>query len=79
MGSASPNLEITSDRSVVSTIELNSPGEVSPGELEVLIDVSHPWRGDLQIQLVSPAGTAMTLKQADTNDSDVRFFTCDIG
>ena len=69
LGSASPNLEITSDRTAVSSIELTSLGEVSPDELEVLIDVSHPYRGDLQIQVESPAGTSLTLKQTDTYDS----------
>ena len=39
LGSASPNLEITSDRTAVSSIELTSLGEVSPDELEVVIDV----------------------------------------
>ena len=69
LGSASPNLEITSDRTTVSSIELTSLGEVSPDELEVLIDVSHPYRGDLEIQVESPAGTILTLKQADDTDS----------
>ena len=69
LGSASPNLEITLDRTAVSSIELTSPGEVSPDELEVQIDVSHPYRGDLQIQVESPAGTILTLKQADDTDS----------
>jgi Regulatory P domain of the subtilisin-like proprotein convertases and other proteases len=69
LGSASPNLEITFDRTAVSSIELTSPGEVSPDELEVLIDVSHPYRGDLKIQVESPAGTILTLKQADGEDS----------
>ena len=69
LGAASPNLEITLDRTAVSSIELTSPGEVSPDELEVQIDVSHPYRGDLQIQVESPAGTILTLKQPDDFDS----------
>ena len=68
LGSASPDLEITLDRTAVSSIELTSPGEVSPDELEVLIDVSHPYRGDLQIQVESPTGTILTLKQKDSSD-----------
>jgi subtilisin-like proprotein convertase family protein len=69
LGSASPNLEITSGKTTVSSIELNSPGEVSPDELEVLIDVSHTYRGDLQIQIETPAGTIIPLKQTDDTDS----------
>ena len=69
LGSASPGIEVTSGGTAVSSIELNSAGEVSPDELEVLIDLSHSYRGDLQIQLESPAGTTLTLKQTDNNDS----------
>lgn len=69
LGSASPNIGVSSDTTAVSSIELTSPGEVSPDELEVLIDVSHSYRGDLQIQLESPAGTTLTLKQTDSTDS----------
>ena len=68
LGSASPGIEERQAEQRCS-IELNSAGEVSPDELEVLIDLSHSYRGDLQIQLESPAGTTLTLKQTDNNDS----------
>ena len=70
LGSASPNLEITQDRTAVSSIELNSPGEVSPDELEVLIDVSHPYRGDLQIQVGRlRLAQSFSLRETDNADS----------
>ena len=52
LGSASPGIEVTSGGAAVSSVELNSAGEVSPDELEVLIDLSHSYRGDLQVNEV---------------------------
>jgi subtilisin-like proprotein convertase family protein len=53
----------------------NSTGKV--GSIEVSVDVSHTWIGDLELTLVSPAGAAAVLQSRIGGDQDsiVRTFT----
>lgn len=44
---------------VTSSIEITDSGVV--GGVEVAVDITHPWIGDLQVSLVSPAGTEARL------------------
>jgi Zn-dependent metalloprotease len=41
----------------------------APAALQVTVDISHTWRGDLVIDLVGPNGTAYRLKNASSSDS----------
>ena len=34
------------------------------------MNISHTWRGDLEIDLVSPSGTSVRLRNANANDND---------
>lgn len=53
---------------VSSTVE--AAGEITSAVVDV--DISHTWRGDLEIVLVHPDGTELTLKTADgSSDADV--------
>ena len=36
--------------------------------LEVSVNITHPWRGDMEIVLESPSGKVVTLKPADLDD-----------
>ncbi|WP_051808469.1 proprotein convertase P-domain-containing protein [Actinoplanes subtropicus] len=68
------------DRAVVeSPITANLPGK-APKTLRVDVDITHSFRGDLQIDLVAPDGTAYRLESSNRLDSadDVkRGFTVD--
>lgn len=54
---------------------VNSPIAVSgvtgnaPADLSVSVDIKHTYRGDLQVDLVAPDGTAYRLKSTSTSDS----------
>ncbi|MGH3758298.1 M14 family metallopeptidase [Actinophytocola sp.] len=41
----------------------------APADLQVAVDIEHTYRGDLEIDLVAPDGTAYRLKSASGNDS----------
>ncbi|HXI23424.1 MAG TPA: M6 family metalloprotease domain-containing protein [Pyrinomonadaceae bacterium] len=47
------------------------------GSVEVSVDISHTWIGDLRVSLVSPTGTEVLLKDSTGEDADnlVRTFT----
>ncbi|UQA92000.1 proprotein convertase P-domain-containing protein [Streptomyces halobius] len=47
----------------VSGIEGNAPAD-----LQVYADIHHPYRGDVQLDLIAPDGTAYRLRDADPND-----------
>lgn len=56
------------DRSVVeSPITVQREGD-APATLEVDVDITHPFRGDLEIHLVAPDGTAYLVKAASRFD-----------
>lgn len=41
----------------------------APNDLQVSVDIKHTYRGDLQIDLIAPDGTAYRLKSTSTSDS----------
>jgi hypothetical protein len=41
----------------------------APSDLSVSVDIKHTYRGDLQVDLVAPDGTAYRLKSTSTSDS----------
>jgi carboxypeptidase T len=41
----------------------------APNDLKVSVDIKHTYRGDLQIDLIAPDGTAYRLKSTSTSDS----------
>ena len=41
----------------------------APSDLQVSVDIKHTYRGDLQIDLIAPDGTAYRLKSTSTSDS----------
>ncbi len=54
--------------STTSQITLSGLGAISRPAINIDIDISHPYRGDLDIKLTSPQGTSVQLKQSDNND-----------
>ena len=68
-GSTAPALTIDDSKAVTSQISLSAEGEVSPDEFEVEVDITHTWRSDLLIELETPSGKRITLRDPDTDDS----------
>ncbi|CAM3409668.1 trypsin-like serine protease [Stackebrandtia soli] len=65
---------------VTSTIAVNC-GESATATASVSVDITHTYRGDIGIQLVSPAGTTYTLKSSgigDGADDIVETYTVDL-
>ncbi|GGS02946.1 MULTISPECIES: M4 family metallopeptidase [Streptomyces] len=54
---------------VTSDIAVSGRTGNAPGNLQVSVDISHTWRGDLVIDLVGPSGTAYRLKDYSSSDS----------
>ncbi|MGW3210401.1 M4 family metallopeptidase [Streptomyces sp. NPDC001135] len=54
---------------VTSNITVSGRSGNAPGNLQVSVDITHTWRGDLVIDLVGPSGTAYRLKNFSSSDS----------
>ena len=67
-GSKSPSAGFDSSQSLVSSIQLNGQGTISPEGLSVAVNITHGYRGDVILKLISPSGTTMTLKDYDGSD-----------
>ncbi|MBV2358066.1 M4 family metallopeptidase [Streptomyces sp. J2-1] len=54
---------------VTSPITVSGRSGNAPSNLQVTVDITHTWRGDLVIDLVGPSGTSYRLKNASSSDS----------
>jgi Zn-dependent metalloprotease len=54
---------------VTSSITVSGRTGNAPSNLQVSVDISHTWRGDLVIDLVGPSGTSYRLKNFSSSDS----------
>ncbi|MYX95903.1 peptidase M4 [Streptomyces sp. SID486] len=54
---------------VTSNITVSGRTGNAPSNLQVAVDITHTWRGDLVIDLVGPSGTAYRLKSFSGSDS----------
>jgi carboxypeptidase T len=54
---------------VSSPITVSGVTGNAPNDLQVSVDIKHTYRGDLQIDLIAPDGTAYRLKSTSTSDS----------
>ncbi|MFF9770781.1 M4 family metallopeptidase [Streptomyces sp. NPDC014636] len=54
---------------VTSNITVSGRTGNAPSNLQVAVDITHTWRGDLVIDLVGPSGTAYRLKNFSGSDS----------
>ena len=57
------------DQPTLSSIALTGEGSVSPEGVTVSVDITHPYRGDVIIELISPSGIKVQLKGLDGGDS----------
>jgi subtilisin-like proprotein convertase family protein len=58
---------------VTSRLEASASGELVVQTLQVRVQVEHTWRGDLRIDLTSPAGETAVVHAFDSSDSDDGF------
>ncbi|MFF7973739.1 M4 family metallopeptidase [Streptomyces sp. NPDC007905] len=54
---------------VTSSITVSGRSGNAPSNLQVSVDITHTWRGDLVIDLVGPSGTSYRLKNFSSSDS----------
>ncbi|WP_369391942.1 M4 family metallopeptidase [Streptomyces sp. CG1] len=54
---------------VTSAITVSGRSGKAPSNLQVSVDITHTWRGDLVIDLVGPSGKAYRLKNFSSSDS----------
>nr|WTB33797.1 M4 family metallopeptidase [Streptomyces sp. NBC_00830] len=54
---------------VTSSVNVTGVTGNAPSTLQVAVDITHTWRGDLVIDLVAPDGTAYRLKNSSSSDS----------
>ncbi|MEU2556003.1 M4 family metallopeptidase [Streptomyces sp. NPDC013313] len=54
---------------VTSSVTVSGRSGNAPGNLQVSVDISHTWRGDLVVDLVGPSGTSYRLKNFSSSDS----------
>ncbi|GAA3816736.1 M4 family metallopeptidase [Streptomyces chiangmaiensis] len=54
---------------VTSSITVSGRTGNAPSNLQVTVDITHTWRGDLVIDLVGPSGTTYRLKNFSSSDS----------
>jgi subtilisin-like proprotein convertase family protein len=72
--SACLNLENNTPTAVISTLTtsstINIPEDISISDINVTVNITHPYIGDVVIDLVSPAGTSVSLiaSKCGTND-----------
>ncbi|MCB0416785.1 MAG: proprotein convertase P-domain-containing protein, partial [Bdellovibrionales bacterium] len=68
--SAEPKIEIpdNDEKGIVETLDLSAEGKAS--NLKVILDITHPYRGDLSVSLESPAGTKVLLHDRTGGSTD---------
>jgi subtilisin-like proprotein convertase family protein len=65
---SSPAAFITNGTPVVDTITVTTP--LTVGDLDVTLDITHTFTGDLTVTLTSPTGTVVTLTQGNGGSAD---------
>ncbi|MFV0131565.1 S8 family peptidase [Streptomyces sp. HMX112] len=60
---------------VASSLAVTGISGNAPTTLKVAVDIKHPYRGDLRIELVAPNGVATQLKATNSSDSAANVIT----
>ncbi|WP_234439674.1 MULTISPECIES: proprotein convertase P-domain-containing protein [Streptomyces] len=60
------NLSVPDGGSVTSDLTVDGIGGKAPAALQVAVDVTHEWRGDVRIELLSPDGRTYPLRSTST-------------
>ena len=68
---AEPNLPVNGDTPVVvSTVDFTDAGCLSALSVQVSVDISHVWIGDLQVGITNPTGTTVALHAGSGGGDD---------
>ena len=67
--SASPDEYFDEFTPITSQLEIDETIDIQPGGLRVTVDITHSYRGDIVLSLVSPAETRVQLLSADGGDN----------
>ncbi|MCC6694738.1 MAG: S8 family serine peptidase [Candidatus Hydrogenedentes bacterium] len=54
---------------VTRSLALSGPADFVAEHVEITVNATHPWRGDLQFKLTAPSGTVSTLARQRIEDS----------
>ena len=54
---------------ITSQIQLTADGNVSPDEFEIEVNITHPYRSDVVLELESPSGKRIVLRRQLNDDS----------
>lgn len=66
----SPNLAIPDNNATGVTAILNVPDAIVPDEVDVVVDITHTYIGDLIVELRSPLGTVLRLHNRTGGSTD---------
>ena len=67
-GTDSPSQEFDNSEEILASISLDANGAISPAGLTVSVDITHAYRGDVTIELISPTGRVAQLKGSNVSD-----------
>ena len=67
-GSVRPDAYFDDATPISSSIQLAGEGTVSVNEFRVAVDITHSFRSDVVIELESPGGKRITLRETETDD-----------
>ena len=67
-GSVRPDAYFDDATPISSSIQLAGEGTVSVNEFRVAVDITHSYRSDVVIELESPGGKRITLRETETED-----------
>ncbi len=68
VGAESPSVGFDTSQAAVSSIALEGQGAVSSEGVSVAVNITHGYRGDVILKLVSPSGATVGLKDYDGGD-----------
>ena len=68
-GSAAPEVSFDDTSPTTSQIQLIAEGDVSPDEFEVEVNITHSYRSDVVLELESPSGKRIALRQPVAEDN----------
>jgi hypothetical protein len=66
---ANVNIPDSPGAAVESPITVSGVTGNAPADLQVSVDIKHTYRGDVQVDLIAPDGTAFRLKNTSSSDS----------
>ena len=67
-GVTAPGAPFSDTSAITSQIQLTADGNVSPDEFEIKVNITHPYRSDVVLELESPSGKRIVLRRQLNDD-----------